>query len=134
LNKTRKKLISVVIVLGLSTLACTIYSIADSELVCAAIGGMWDPGYEDFDGFWVAGECRKPYLEYEIVSEPVDENESEPAVENEEPVDENADEPVDEILSKPDSPPVVENEEPSIEENEDDIVVEPDPLSMTWEG
>jgi hypothetical protein len=129
MNKSRKKIVTVVMVLILSSLACTVYSIAWREDMCEAIGGRWIPDIQ-YGGVG-EGECFKPVsgntASEDANSELVDEIVSEP-------VDENVGEPADEIVTEPDSPPVVDNEEPTIEENEDDIVVETDPLSMTWEG
>lgn len=63
MNKTRGKLVTVVMVLILSTLACTVYSIEHREDLCEAMGGSWYEEKYGADGFLIRdGECRKPYL------------------------------------------------------------------------
>jgi len=118
MDKTRKKLVTVAMVLILSTLACrSIYSIAGSKEQCEAIGGMWYPGYEGPYGFREKGECVKPSsgntASEDSNSEPADENA------NEQP-DENTSDSADETVSDPAS-------EISIE----DCLAKPDEYS--WE-
>jgi hypothetical protein len=92
MNKTRKKLGTVAMVLALSSLACTsIYFFAIDEDLCKAMGGRWNQWEQ---------ECIEPLhgntATEDTNSEPADENASEP-------VDENVSDPVDETVSDPTS-------------------------------
>jgi hypothetical protein len=102
MNKIRKKLVILAMVLIFSTLACTsIYVFAYDEDLCEAMGGRWNRMDQD---------CMEPFSGNTSIEES-----------NSEPADENTSEPADETVSDPAS-------EISIE----DCVAQPDEYALEF--